>query len=387
MNKEGKLIAVLEIAGSSVSGILIRQNKENKKIEILAQSRLPVNFLFDVNFEAFWRSAKNALNKIVKNLAQNRPSKINAVFCVFLSPWFTPQIKIAEVKRENPFEITKDLLNELVKNEEKTFEAKKNSNFKNLEREFIEREIIKTELNGYYTQSPVGKYAATLKTYIYMSLGIKEAEEGVKKEVLDNFGDVPLTFRTFPLVSFYVMDRIFQKTEGMILVDIGGEMTDVSLVRKDCLRQVVSFPRGKNFIVRKACSVLNTFPHEAFSFIKTYLNGHSSEKDSEKISKILEEARNEWFSFFETAVKNISEQAPLPQNLFLLGDELLANHLIASAEDKKFSQLTVLGKPLVINKITARGLNHYFSFKEDKPLNIFLMMESLFANGLLGYNQ
>jgi len=352
MNKEGKLIAVLEIASSSVSGILIRQNWESKKIEILSQSRLPINFLFDVNFEAFWRSAKDALKKVVKNLAQNRPSKINAAFCVFLSPWFTPQIKIAEIKRTNPFEITKDLLNEFLQNEEKTFEIKKDSNLKNMEREFIEREIIKTELNGYYTQSPVGKSASTLKTYIYMSLGAKEAEEGVKKEILDSFGEIPLTLRTFPLVSFYVMDRIFHKTEGMILVDIGGEMTDVSLIRKDCLRQVISFPRGKNFIIRKVCAGLNTFPHEAISFVKTYFSGHRSEKDSEKISKILEEARNEWFCFFETAVKNISEQAPLPQNLFLLGDEPLANHLIASAEDKKFSQFTVLGRPFSINKIS-----------------------------------
>lgn len=376
-NKE-KVIAVLEVASASVAGILFRQNEEGGKIRVLSCHRLPINFLFDISFEASWRCTQDGLKKVIKSLLKSYPLGPRACLCVLLSPWFLSQIKTVEVRRERPFKLTKEFFDLLRENEERNFKMKIENQLGKTN--FIEHEIIKTELNGYYTRSPIGKLAKTVKLCFYLSLGIKEMKERVEKEILENFGDIPLLFRTFPLLSFLVLNNIFTNPEGFILVDLGGEITDLSLIRRNCLEETISFPRGRNFLIRKISSTFKTFPQEASSLLRAYSNGHITEKDSGRISKIIEEAKKEWGNFFENAIKKISETSPLPQDVLLVGEEIVGDQFLKFAEDDRFSQFTVLGKPLMVKRITAQGLNHYFESPGEQPLDVFTIIETLFAN-------
>lgn len=384
MKEKGKIIVILEIASASVGGLLVRQNEEHDKLQIIFHNRMPVNFLFDINFEASWRCTRDSLKKVIKNLLKNYPAgpaEPDCCLCVFLSPWFLSQVKRVEVRREKAFKVTEDFFQILMQNEEKNFRLRTDNKLKSPagKMEFIEHEIIKTELNGYYTKSPIGKMAKTVKSYIYMSLGIKQVKEEIRKEILENFGNIPLAFKTFPLLSFLVLDNLLNNPEGLILVDIGGEITDISSIRKDCLEETISFPRGRNFLLRRISSKFKTFPQEASSLLGAYLKGHISEKNSEMISKIIEEVREEWGNFFEIAIKNISENNPLPQNIFLIGDDIISNQFIKFIEDKRLSQFTVLGKPFNVKKITAGGLNHYLDFEKERPPDIFMVIEALFT--------
>ncbi len=349
MKEKGKIIAVLEIASASVGGMLIRQNK-NDKPQIISLVRVPVNFLFDINFDAFWRCTLASLKKVIRILLKNYPSGPDACLCVFLSPWFLSQNKIINIKREKNFKVTRTFFENLMKIEEESF---KNREAPQLSGEpgFIEHEIIKTELNGYYTKLPIGKIVKTIRLHIYMSLGIRSVKTKIEEEVLENFGDIFLSFRTFPFVAFQVLNSTIDSQEGLILVDIGGEITDISLIRKNCLEETISFPRGKNFLFRKIAFEFKTFSQEANSILQTYLKGHSLKNDSEKISKIIEEVKRDWGNFFEIAIKNISEKGPLPQNLFLMGDEIIGRQFIKCAEEERFSHYTFLGKPFSTKRI------------------------------------
>ena len=373
MMKKGKIIAILEIASASVGGMLIRQNK-NGKPQIISLTRVPVNFLFDVNFDAFWRCTLVSLKKVIKILLENYPSGPDVCLCVFLSPWFLSQTKIINLRREKNFKVTRAFFENLMKSEEESFKSQEATQLKG-EPGFIEHEIIKTELNGYYTRSPLGKIIKTIRLHIYMSLGIGSVKTKIEGEILENFGDVPLSFRTFPFVAFQVLNSTIDSQEGLILVDIGGEITDISLIRKNCLEETVSFPRGKNFLLRRIASEFKTFSQEANSILQTYLKGHSLKSDSEKISKIIEEVKKDWGNFFEIAIKNISENppvgGPLPQNLFLMGDEIIGGQFIKCAEEERFSQYTFLGKPFNTKRVL------------DEEFDIFLMLEALFANKFL----
>ncbi|MCX6731785.1 MAG: hypothetical protein NTX55_02230 [Candidatus Parcubacteria bacterium] len=371
MKNKGKVIAVLEISSASVGGALIRQNKNNKP-EIISLTRVPVNFLFDVNFDAFWRCTLASLKKVIKILLKNYPSGPDVCLCVFLSPWFLSQTKIINIRREKNFKVTRDFFENLMKSEEESFKNQRTTQLKG-EPGFIEHEIIKTELNGYYTKSPIGKFTKTIRLHIYMSLGMGNIKTKIEEEILENFGDIPLSFGTFPFIAFQVLSSNINSQEGLILVDIGGEITDISLIRKNCLEETISFPRGKNFLLRKIASEFKTFSQEADSILQTYLKGHSLKGDSEKISKIIEEVKKDWGNFFETAIKSIAENpptgGPLPQNLFLMGDEAIGGQFIKCAEEERFSQYTLLGKPFITKR-----------FMDENQLDVFLMLEALFAN-------
>jgi len=372
MKEKGKIIVILEIASASVGGMFIRQNK-NGKPEIISLTRVPVNFLFDVNFDAFWRCTLASLKKVIKMLLKNYPSRPDACLCVFLSPWFLSQTKIINIGREKNFKVTRDFFENLMKSEEESFKSQEATQLRG-GAEFIEHEIIKTELNGYYTKSPIGKIAKTARVHIYMSLGMGGVKTRIQEEVFENFGDIPLSFRTFPFVAFQILSSTIDSQEGLVLVDIGGEITDISLIRKNCLEETISFPRGKNFLLRRIASEFKTLSPEANSILQTYLKGHSLKGDSEKISKIIEEVKKDWSNFFETAIKNISEKSPFPQNLFLIGDEIIGGQFIKCVEEERFSQYNFLGKPFNTKRILD---------EEDEKGDIFLILEATFANKFL----
>jgi len=378
MKEKEKTIAVLEIASASIGGLLFQQNKSGK-LKIISLTRVPLNFLFDINFDVFWRCAQASFKKVLEILLKDYPCGPDACFCVFLSPWFLSQTKVVNIKKEKAFEITNDFFNTLMKCEKEDFKNK----------DKIEHEIVRTELNGYCTKLPIGKIAKTVKLYIYMSWGIGNVKEKIEERVLKNFGDIPLSFGTFPLVAFHVLSSIVNVQEGLILVDIGGETTDISLIRRGCLEETISFPRGKNFLLRKIASGFKTFPEEANSILQTYLRGHSFKNNTEKISQIIERVRNDWSNFFELAIKNISEKSPLPQKLFLISDEIIGKWFIKCVEEERFSRFTFLGKPFSPKIISSDEFLSFFEFnsirRSANQSDIFLILETIFVNKFLKF--
>jgi len=281
------------------------------------------------------------------------------------------------VEREEPIRINKSFFESIIKNEEENFKRRWNSS------SFIEHNILKVELNGYYTQEPLNKMAKNIKIYFYMSMGTQKIIREVKSCILDGFGGVPVVFKTFPFVSFSFLKESMNIKEDLVVVDMGGEITDVSLFKKDTIEEIVSFPKGKNFFLRKIASKFNTFPQEASSLFETYLRGHAEKNNAEKISIIIEDVKREWCESFKKALESISDSGPLPQNIFFIGDEAIGDQFIKCAEGDDFAKFTILGQPFRVNKILFEGLNHYVSFKLKTPVergDVFLTMESFFAN-------
>ena len=96
------------------------------------------------------------------------------------------------MEKEKPFEIKNDFFTNLIEEEEKNFEGVKNKNGL-----FIEHEVVKTELNGYFTKSPIGKVAKSVKSYIYLSAGLERAMEMAEKGNRKSFCPHPFEVRHF----------------------------------------------------------------------------------------------------------------------------------------------------------------------------------------------
>ncbi|NOY35897.1 MAG: hypothetical protein GXP44_03225, partial [bacterium] len=118
--KKEEIIAVFDIGSDSVGGMIIKINSESDP-EIIASVRNPVNFLFDINFPAFWRCARNAVKKTASQLLKFSPVPPDRVLCVFSSPWFISQTRIISVRKNEPFEISKDFFEKLLDEEIEIF--------------------------------------------------------------------------------------------------------------------------------------------------------------------------------------------------------------------------------------------------------------------------
>ena len=387
---KSKVVAVIDITSSSVGGALVESN-EGCPITILVAPKSPVNFLFDVNLDASLRSTAEALRLAAKKLKSLYSGKIDEVLCVFSSPWFASKTKIITVAREKPFEIKKDFFTRLIEEEEKNFEGVKNENGL-----FIEHEVIKSELNGYSAKSPIGKIAQSVKSYIYLSAGMEKAMETAEKEIAKIFVPAPLRFATSSLVVFKVLNDIINNKEGFLIIDIGGEITEINLIRNNALEQSASFSKGTNFLFRKAAIALNTFLKEAVSIVKVYSRGHRTLESSDKIAVAIKSSVGEWRESLKSSLSAMSQESFLPQNVFVIGDDPVCRFFSSCLENSDLSEFTILRKPFAVQKVNPEWLTRYFNpissmtqssqnlkkceTGDYQHKDIMLMIEAVYAN-------
>jgi len=385
-----KVIVVIDITSSSVGGALAESN-EGCPITILAAPKSPVNFLFDVSLEASLRGTADSLRLTAKKLKNLYSGKIDEVLCVFSSPWFASKTKIITAAREKPFEIKNDFFSRLIEEEEK--------NFISPGTDYIEREVIKIELNGYHVKNPAGKTARSVKSHIYLSAGVEKMMKLAEEEIGKFFIHTPLKFATSPLVAFKVLNDIISNREGFLIIDIGGETTEINLIRENVLEMSASFPKGTNLLFRKAAASLNTFLKEASSVVKAYSRGHRTLESSDKIALVIKDSVGEWRDYLKNSLTAMARENLLPQNVFVIGDDPVCRFFSSCLESEDFSEFTVLRKPFVAQKINPEWLTRYFNQVSSmtqsaqnlkkceqgdyQHKDIMLMMETIYANNFL----
>lgn len=387
-NKREKIFAVFDIGSGSIGGLLVRDSRKNG-FEVLASTRSDIKFKEDADLHLFHRQMEDALKRTAQSLRGKVNQAPDFVFCVLSSPLHVSQTRIIKVKREKPFEINKNLLDNLIKEEieifKNTYEEELEAVSLGKEIELFEHNIMKYVLNGYNTMKPLGKRVRQLDLYVYMSMGKAKVKEKIEDIINESFAGSPIVFRTFPFVAFNILKSSLDSREGFIFVDIAGEVTDISLVRNEVLEETISFPLGNNFVLRKIGKTLNTLIKETSSVLSRMERGHSEESATKKISKAMSVAKDEWCELFKKAVEEIAESSPLPQNLFLVGNDKIVEEFSICIEDDFFSQFTILGKNFNIKKIALESLDESFKLsaglKEEK--DNFLILETLFAGKFL----
>jgi len=386
--KKEKVFVVFDIGSGSVGGLLVRDSHK-KGLEVLASARTDIRFKEDIDSHLFHRSLEEAFKKTTQSLRSKAHEAPDFVFCVLNSLLSVSQTRIIKVNKEKPFDINKKLLDDLILEEteifKKTYVEEKGSSLPSSEIELFEHNVMKFVLNGYDTVKPLGKRARQLDLYVYMSMGKAKVKEKIEDVLGESFAGSPVIFRTFPFVVFNTLKLSTDTREGFVFVDIAGEVTDISLVRREVLEEIISFPMGRNFVLRKIGKALNTLIKETSSVLSRLERGHSEEGATKKISKAMSDAKDEWCDIFKKAVGEVSEVSPLPQNLFVVGSDKIVEEFSICMEGDFFSQFTILGKPFNIKRISPESLDPSLklspSLKEEK--DIFLILETLFAGKFL----
>lgn len=380
--KKEEVIAVIDLASASVAGMLIKRTNSDAP-EIITSTRIPINFLMDVDFQAFWRCALNSLDKVMIQLLKDYPKGPDRVVCTFSHIWVISQTRVIKVKKDNPFKIDKKFLDKIIENEIKTFKMQGQAKISGLKEnaELIEYKIMRTSLNGYNVKNPFDKLAKRFSAYVHMSLTDSSIKKTLQDNFLKNFGDVPVDFRSLPFVVFTILKSLNNTEEGFLFLDIGGETSDISLVRRNVLEETISFPRGKNFLIRKTASVFKTFIDDAASILNSYQNSHIAPAVLGKLVPVIEKAKKEWCDFLEKTLKEISQESPLPKKILVISNEDVFGEFIQCVKSENFSKFTILSKPFELERISAGALKDHFKFRRNAAVDndVFLMLEAIFA--------
>ena len=383
--KKGKIVAIFDIGTSVVSGalVLLPEKKDTRPVILhTAHAAIPVQEEFE--FKRFFQLVLSALESASAALAAHRDDVPEKTYCFLASPWYASQTRSIRLSRPKPFTFTKKFAMELIERDLKAFESTYVKNYADIGSpvNVIENKIIEIELNGYTAPVPFGKRARELAMHLYFSVGSHALLESLEHVLHRSFAVAPVSFHSFAFASFIVAREVIDE-QSFLLVDVSGEMTDISIIKDGVLAESVSYPSGKNALVRDLSIAFAVREREAVSLLRTYTVGTLGADASARVRRVLDRAGKRWSRQFGEALFQLSNHDRIPRTLALSVDGDAAAFFKAAIEGEEFSQFMRTSGKFNVILIRYDLLCTFCKVEDAAERDLFLMLETLFVNSLL----
>lgn len=380
---KSKTALVINIGTSEIEGALFLtrpdQPPEIKKILSVKTPLVP-----DKDFHFLWRHTRKSLPELLRSIKRDSPDKINIVSFIFSSPWYLSQTRIAKLNRASSFKISEKLVKRVVDDEIARFKNEIKVNLLKSDDDivFTEQNIMKSLLNGYEVSEFVNKEVKEAEFYIYASAVMKSVYDEVLSFVHHEIGRVEYEVSSFPFAAFDICRRLFNSEDGFLFVEIGGEITDISMIRNGILETIASLPHGAHSITRKVAGMIGFPLEETHILLERHARKELTDSAHEKIAEFLPEAVQGWYNFFEEAAENFANAAPLPRNIFLTGEFSGLKEIKEMLGGGKTANFTFLGKPFAVQELSSAAFDNRFHFKDNIKTyhSVSLIISTLFID-------
>lgn len=381
--KKNKLILVFDIGSSSVGGALFLTQESGipKMIMVLRESIILQKTL---DIDKFLSSTAKTLEIVVSKIYKVGLGKPDAIFCVLSSPWHVSQTRVIRLEKNAPFIFTSKLADSLIQKEIALFEEEYLDKYINAQSPVrsIEFKNIKTILNGYESSSPLNQKAKELEMTIFISISGEQVLKKIEETIGKYFHFKDIKFSSFSLASFVVV-RAITHNEDFLLIDIGGEVTDISMTKKNILRESISFPLGCNFITRKVASLLNSPLSEARSLFSLFKAGHAVEFVTKKIGSTVGKLKTEWLTKFQASLANLSNDISIPSTIYMTVDKDEADFFCKIIETEQFNQYTLTESKFKVIFLDTDIFHGMVVFNGNIIRDPSLIIDSIYINRFL----
>jgi len=392
--EEEELALVFDIGSSSIGGAVFEVQKAGIP-KIILSVREPIILEEKINIDRFLFLTIKSLEIVASRICMMGVGKPSKIFCVLSSPWYASQTRTIRLEKNTPFLFTSKLADDLITKEINLFEEEHLTKFSHIDNKVrpIEFKNMKTMLNGYATPDPFGKKAKTLEMTVFVSMSGEQVLKKMEETIFRHFHCKAIKFSSFVMASFAVARDLFVQQENFLLVDIGGEVTDIAMIKKDILSDSISYPLGPNFIIRGVAEGLGCSLSEAKSLISLYKDKHAVDSTEKKLEPIINKLETEWLKGFQESLANLSDNISIPATIFITVDQDLADFFSAIIKAEQFSQYTLTESEFRIVFLGAQTLHGITAFKPARNAfsvanaggdNIdrdpFLIIESIYIN-------
>ncbi len=396
---EKETILILDIGNGSVGGSLVEVH-EHGHPKIFYSHREPYPIQSEKDSKTLLESMTRLLSSVLSDIHTNAiphadflmhgKQKIRDIYCVFSSPWYMSQTKTLKIEKNTPFTVSKKFVEEVVNNEEKIFRsALENGNYGHVFKgpvRVIEHHIIETRINGYGLDSPIGKSGKTFEISLFTSVVAEEIIAKVEKEIHKHFNYKESHFNSFSLVSFSTVRDLYPGEESFMFLDITGEVTDVSITRKNVLLETISFPLGRASLIRKLSKNIGVSPALAISYIRLYSEKGLTADASTKLTRALESFGREWSDYFHKAILELCRDIALPKKIFFTADHDTAeffSKLIMNEKTVPSSEADkIIEEEFSVTYLDLSKLHSVVDLGPRGGKDEFIALESIFFNKL-----
>ena len=354
---------VLDISSSQVDGALINFGAEGS-CEVIKSFHSENIVLPEVDLPALWRKLEKLAGDAIREL---RPVnlKVDEAMVIFSSPWYFSETHHVFQRFDSAKTINKEFVDSAVKSESEKFKETVFGKFRIADKDALALpiEMMQVRLNGYPTSSSglgfLGKKAEIFEAFLYFSVLFAPAADSIRR-ILEDSGIRKIDITTSPFV-FYKSASQIQKS-NLVVVDIGGEITDIILVKGGVISDVLSYGRGFNHAVRKVSSAFNASLEEAMALIASSAENKLEANLNERVRGGLKEAENKWQNLLKEAVERLALRELLPEKMILLGYASGFDEFRKAADQQELARFTALGRPFSVLNEVSGDENSRFNF-------------------------
>ena len=379
-----ELALVFDIGSSSVGGALFIMQKNNVP-QIIFSIREPIVLEKEISFDRFLNLAMQSLLMVASKISTQGLGAPKKIFCVLSSPWYASQTRAIVLKKNAPFIFNSKLADSLIEKEIKLFEDECEKKYTETGSKVLPIELknMQIMLNGYIVPKPLNQSTKELEMVIYISMCEQNILQKIRETIDKHFYSVNIKFSSFAVASFTVARDLFIPQDGFLLIDIGGEVTDISMVKKDILRSSISFSLGCNFLLRGISLSLDCTLSEASSYLSLYINQHLDNSTLLKIEPIVSKLKIEWLKKFQESLVALSNDILIPATIFLTVDREFADFFIQTIKSEQFNQYTLTESKFQVVFLDQQVLHGIVLFKNEVMRDPFLIIESIYINRFL----
>ena len=379
-SKKEKIVAIFDVGSGSVGGALVCIPSGNKNLPtIIKSTRTDIVNRKEIDFDLFLNDMILALGFSANNIYQSGLGAPDEIVCVLASPWYLSETRMIKMSKESSFTFTKKIVNDLLSKEieflNKDFKEKY-SGLDNNSSEVIEHPIIGISLNGYQVDDPLGKRTKSIEMSMIISLCPKICLDKITETISKSFHNTPISFTSFMLSSYISVRDKYMNHDSYLLLDVGGEVTDIGIVYKGVLKQSLSFPFGRKTLYRNISSALNIELRDAVEIFNLYIKGNLSDKEKTKLLPVLESIGSSWNKSFKECINTLPRTLTIPNNIFLTIDSDVKDWFISIINNEDYVQSLVLNKKFTIVLLDGPEFLNICNIK-DGPCDPFLMIEAI----------
>jgi len=390
-NYSGTPYIVFDIGGTSVGAAIFLQ-KEGEPPYIVHATREWLRPPREVSMERLTRTIEVAIRKAGQNLLQYGTKRLagagyegrfpTRVTCFVSAPWYAPHINSVHIRGEKPFRVTPRLVEKTVAKEtgaiEKRFGVKVSSGAQGLA--VLESQILSFLVNGYDTEDPFGQSTKNVELLLYTALTDLNLLNRFKEGVMHVFHADEIETHSFLLAFFSCIRDWKEAHEDFLMVDMSGEVTEVSVVRAGRLISSASYPLGRNFLAREIARGAGVSFEEALSLLSVHSSGAGNDILGQRFGGVLKKIEESWMKEFEKCISVSAGESFVPHSVFVAADAVIAPWVISSIKNEALYQHTLSAKPFVVNLTDEKALHAHVTFGPGVERDPFLMIDTMFVN-------
>ena len=369
-----EFILVLDIASGSVGGSFFLKDPDGVPLIIEAERiDFPLREIPDTD------RMKNDLLENLDTLCRDLQGKVgrrpDKIFCVLATPWAHGELRSIKFASSG-FVFTEKFAAKLIEDEAEKFRDE----WQNL-KQVIDKRTVRISLNGYAIDNPHGERARSLDISLFLSL----AEEGLIMKIEEKIHKTfkaRIAFTSQMFADFICVRDIFDMKNDFLVLDIGEEVSEVSVMKDDHLIGTAFFPYGKASIVRHVAEKLGKTLRETRSLFRLLADGFIDEKLNRRFLEALGEAGGAWTNELKVILHDLVPLRHLPHHVFLASDEKTDSWLESFLSIAKLPEFTLSSVDFDVIIGSNKALQPFADFRDGANRDASLTMKTIFINHL-----